>query len=76
MFIPELALGLCRMVLDILEKYRAVDMSSRPQNHTPTFVEDRPVKTFAEDRIVYIKNLKRIGKSDGSDRERKTDTVH
>jgi hypothetical protein len=30
MFIPELAVGLCRIVLDTLLKYRAVDMSSRP----------------------------------------------
>jgi hypothetical protein len=30
MFIPELAVGLFRMVLDPLLKYRAVDLSSRP----------------------------------------------
>jgi hypothetical protein len=30
MFIPELAVGLCRIFLDTLQKYLAVDMSSRP----------------------------------------------
>jgi hypothetical protein len=30
MFIPELAVGLCRIVLGTFLKYRAIDMSSRP----------------------------------------------
>jgi hypothetical protein len=36
MFIPELAVGLCRIVLGTLYKYRAVDMSSRPRTFSMT----------------------------------------
>ncbi len=42
MFIPELTVGLCRIDLDTLEKYRAVDMLSRP----PTGSEFAEILTF------------------------------